>query len=198
MQIDMELLKQLRDKTNAGVVDCKQALTESKGDVQTAIEILRKKGLSLAAKKSSRATKEGAVDSYIHMAGKIGVLVEVNCETDFVARNEIFRSFVKDIAMQVAASVPKYVKREDVPKDLVDKEKEIITSQIGDKKPKEVIEKIVTGKLDKFYSDICLLEQPFIKDDKIKVNDYLTATIAKTGENMTIRRFARFQLGEEI
>ncbi|MFH1778176.1 MAG: translation elongation factor Ts [Candidatus Omnitrophota bacterium] len=198
MPVTMEQIKKLRDKTNAGVVDCKKALSEADGDIEKAIEILRKKGTAVAVKKSQRITNAGLIDAYIHLGGKIGVIVEVNCETDFVARNDMFKIFVKDIAMQITASVPKYIKREEVPQELIDKEKEIIKSQIGDKKPKEILEKITNGKLDKFFAEVCLLEQPFIKDDKLTVGDYLTSIIAKIGENIIIRRFERFQLGEEL
>jgi len=191
----LDAIKQLREKTNAGVLDCKKALKEAKGNFDKALDVLRKKGASLARKKSSRSAKQGKVESYIHMDGKIGVLVEINCETDFVARNQDFRTFSKDIAMQIAAAHPQYVKKEDVPSDIVEKEKEIIKSQIKGK-PANVVDKITVGKLEKFYEDICLMNQPFIKDPKIKVNDLLVSLVAKVGENIVIRRFARFQLGE--
>lgn len=197
----IDVVKKLREKTGAGMMDCKNALKEAGGDIEKATEILRKKGLSTAKKKSSRSTKQGRVHSYIHMDGKIGVLVEVNCETDFVAKNEDFKIFVKDVSMQIAASNPSFVKREDVPQGIVDKEKEIIKAQIsgsdGKKKPPQVVEKIVSGKLDKFFEETCLFEQPFIKDPDIKVNDLLLSLIAKTGENITVRRFVRYRLGEE-
>jgi len=197
----IDVIKKLREKTGAGMMDCKNALKDAGGDADKALDILRKKGLARAKKKSSRTTKAGLVHSYIHMGGKIGVLVEVNCETDFVARNEEFKAFVKDMAMQIAASHPYFVKREDVPQGAIDKEKEIITAQIsesgGKKKPPQVMEKIVAGKLDKYYEEICLLEQPFIKDPNVKINDLLTSLIAKIGENISIRRFVRYQLGEE-
>lgn len=193
----LEAIKRLREKTNAGIMDCKKALKESKGDVEKAVEILRKKGIKLASEKSSRAAKDGRIESYIHLNGKIGVLVEVNCETDFVARNEEFKKFTKDISMQIAASRPRYVKKEDVPEKVLEKEKEILAEPVKNK-PKEAIEKILSGKIEKFYEEICLLEQPFVKDPKIKVKDLLHSLIAKIGENIVIRRFTRYQLGEEI
>lgn len=197
----MKEIKRLREKTGAGMMDCKNALKEANGDVEKALEILRKKGLSAAKKRFSRSTKQGLIQSYIHTDGKIGVLVEVNCETDFVSRNEEFRRFAKDLSMQITAANPSFVKREDVSKDIVNKEKEIIKAQIeesgGKKKPPEVIEKIVAGRLDKFYEETCLLEQPFIRDPNVKIKDLLVSLIAKTGENISIRRFVRYQLGEE-
>ncbi|NQT46848.1 MAG: translation elongation factor Ts [Candidatus Omnitrophica bacterium] len=191
-----EAVKKLREKTSAGIMSCKEALTEAGGDINKAIEVLRKKGIAMASKKASRAAKDGCVYSYIHMGGKIGVLVEVNCETDFVAKGDDFKTFVKEIAMQITASHPQYTKREDVPEDLVAKEKEIFKSQIKGK-PENIVDKIVTGKLDKFYEDVCLLDQPYIKDPNIKIKDFLTGLIAKIGENVVIRRFTRYQLGEE-
>lgn len=195
--IMMDAIKKLRDKTSAGIVDCKKALKESGGDIDKAIEILRKQGAVLASKKAGRTAKEGRIESYIHLGGKIGVLVEVNCESDFVARNDDFKAFVKDIAMQIAASSPLYLKKEDVPSDSVKKETEIIRAQVTDK-PAAAIEKITEGKLNKFFEDICLLEQPFIKDANLKVKDVLTSMIAKIGENIVIKRFVRYLLGEEI
>jgi len=192
----LDAIKKLREKTNAGIMDCKKALKETGGDVNKAIEILRKKGIAMASKKASRATKEGLIGSYLHLGSKIGVLVEVNCESDFVARNKEFKDFVKDVAMQIAASHPRYLSRKDVPEDVIGGEEEIIKAQIKGK-PEKVIEKIVSGKLEKFYEENCLLEQPFIKDTNIKVTDYLTSVIAKIGENMAIRRFVRYQVGEE-
>ncbi|NQT06549.1 MAG: translation elongation factor Ts [Candidatus Omnitrophica bacterium] len=195
-----DAIKQLREKTGAGMMDCKAALKEASGDAQKAVDILRKKGLAAAQKKSSRVTKQGVVQSYIHMGGKIGVLVEINCETDFVAKNDEFISFVKDIAMQVAAANPLFVKKEEIPETLISKEKDILKSQASGsekKKPANVIEKIIAGKLEKFYEEICLLEQPFIRDPKIKIRELLTSVVAKTGENVVIRRFTRYQLGEE-
>jgi elongation factor Ts len=199
MEISAQMVKDLREKTGAGMMDCKTALTESAGDEEKAVEILRKKGLSRAAKRAGRAAKEGMVGSYIHMGGKIGVLVEVNCESDFVARTDDFVSFVKDIAMQVAASNPQYLMTQDVPEEVLAKEREIYRAQVLEsKKPENVIEKIVEGKVKKFYTEVCLLDQPFVKDPDISVGDYLTNMIAKIGENMVIRRFVRFQLGEGL
>ena len=192
-----DAIKKLREKTNAGIVACKKALGESGGDVDKAIEILRKQGVALASKKVGRSAKEGRIDSYIHLGGKIGVLVEVNCESDFVARNDDFKAFVKDIAMQIAASSPLYVKKEDVPESAIKKETDIIKAQLTGK-PAQAAEKIVDGKLAKFYEDACLLEQPFIKDPSMKVKDILTSMVAKIGENIIIRRFVRFQTGEEL
>jgi elongation factor Ts len=197
----IDVIKELREKTGAGMMDCKNALKEASGAIEKAIDILRKKGLMKAQKKSSRTAKEGIVESYIHSNSKIGVLVEINCETDFVARNDEFKAFAKDIAMQVAAANPLYVSKEDVPENVIAKEKEIIKGQMeqagGKPKPEQVIEKIVTGKLEKYYEDACLLEQPYIKDPDVKIKDLLTNLIAKIGENMSIRRFTRYQLGEK-
>lgn len=199
MEISAQMVKDLREKTGAGMMDCKTALAESAGDMEKAIDILRTKGLSRAAKRAGRAAKEGMVGSYIHMGGKIGVLVEVNCESDFVARTDDFVAFVKDIAMQVAASSPQYLSSEDVPEAVLARERDIYRAQVQDaKKPENVIEKIVEGKLKKYYTEVCLLDQPFVKDPNISVSEYLTNMIAKIGENMIIRRFVRFQLGEGI
>ncbi len=198
-EISAQLVKELREKTGAGMMDCKKVLGEAGGDFAKAEELLRKKGLAAAAKKSSRAATEGAVASYIHMGGKIGVLVEVNCETDFVARTDGFQALVKDIAMQIAAAAPTWVRREEVPADVVAKELEIAKAQMRDqKKPEAILEKIATGKLEKFYETNCLLEQLFVKDDKKKIQEVLTDAIAKIGENIQIRRFARFVLGEGL
>jgi len=193
----IDAIKKLREKTNAGVVDCKKALREAGGDIDKAIEVLRKQGVALASKKIGRTAKEGRVESYIHLGGKIGVLVEVDCESDFVARNDDFKTFVKNLAMQVAASNPLYVKKEDVTEAAVKKETEIIKAQLTGK-PATAADKIVEGKLTKFYEEVCLLEQPFIKDPGLKVKDVLTSMIAKIGENIVIRRFVRFQVGEEL
>ncbi|MEK6527813.1 MAG: translation elongation factor Ts [Nitrospirota bacterium] len=196
MNITANDVKELREQTGAGLMDCKKALSEAEGSIEKAIEVLRKRGHSLASKKAGRETSDGLIGSYIHM-DKIGVLVEVNCETDFVAKTDDFREMVKDIAMQIAASSPMYLKREDVPAGVLDKEKEIYASQIKDKPP-HVIEKIAEGKLEKFYTDNCLLEQIFIKDpeQKKKVKDLVTERIARVGENIVVKRFVRFQLGE--
>jgi elongation factor Ts len=198
-EISANAVKELREKTGAGMMDCKKALTEAGGDFAKAEEVLRKKGLSAAAKKAGRIASEGAVGSYIHMGGKIGVLVEVNCETDFVARTEGFQTLVKDIAMQIAAVAPLYVRREEVPPEVVSKELEIAKHQAREqKKPEAIIEKIAQGKLDKYYKEFCLLEQPFVKDDKKSVQEMVTEAIAKIGENISVRRFARFVLGEGL
>lgn len=199
MAITAKMVQELRAQTGAGIMDCKQALTESGGDVEKAIEHLRKKGLASAAKRAGRVTSEGAVAAYIHGEGKIGVLVEVNCETDFVARTEQFQQLVKDVAMHIAASNPLYLKREEVPEDMVAKEREIYQAQFADsKKPEQVIEKIVDGKIDKYFSEVCLYEQPFVKDSDKTIQQLLTETIAQLGENLNIRRFTRFALGEGI
>ncbi|HEX9307421.1 MAG TPA: translation elongation factor Ts [Anaeromyxobacter sp.] len=198
-EVSAQLVKELREKTGAGMMDCKKVLGEAGGDLAKAEELLRKKGLAAAAKKSSRAATEGAVASYIHMGGKIGVLVEVNCETDFVARTDGFQALVKDVAMQIAAAAPQWVRREEVPPEIVAKELEIAKAQMRDqKKPEAILEKIATGKLEKFYETNCLLEQLFVKDDKKKIQEVLTDAVAKIGENIQIRRFARFVLGEGL
>ena len=199
MAISAAMVKELREKTGAGMLDCKQALEEANGDMTKATEILRQKGLAAAAKKAGRAATEGVVESYIHAGGKIGVLVEVNCETDFVAKTEQFREFVKDIAMQVAASNPLYLRREDVPQETLDKEREILRNQaLGEGKPAHVVDKIVEGRLNKFFEETCLLEQPFIKDPDKTVGTLLQEKVAVIGENISIRRFVRFELGEGL
>jgi elongation factor Ts len=195
--ISPEKVKQLRDKTNAGMMDCKKALVEAKGDLAAAETILRKKGAASAGKKAGREAKEGVIGSYIHVGDKVGVLVEINCETDFVARNESFRSFVKDVTLQVAAAAPLYVKRDEVPANILATEKEVAGAQIQGK-PAAVLEKIVAGKIDKYYSTVCLLEQAFVKDNTKTINDLLTAKISELGENIVIRRFTRFQVGETL
>lgn len=198
-EISANAVKELREKTGAGMMDCKRALTEAAGDLAKAEEVLRKKGLSAAAKKSGRIASEGAVASYIHMGGKIGVLVEVNCETDFVARTEGFQNLVKDVAMQIAAASPLYVRREDVPPELIAKELEIARHQAKEqKKPEAIVEKIAQGKVDKYYKEVVLMEQAFVKDDKKTVQVVVTEAVAKIGENIQIRRFARFVLGEGL
>lgn len=198
MHISPSMVKELREKTGAGMMECKKALEACNGDMEKAILFLRERGISVAQKKATRSANEGLITSYIHAGGKIGVLVEINCETDFVARNEEFRDFSKDIAMQIAAVKPLYVKREDVPADIIEKEKEIYVAQAkATGKPEKVIEKIVEGKLEKFYEEVCLLDQPFIKDPNIKIKDLLTQLIAKIGENIQIKRFVRFQVGED-
>jgi elongation factor Ts len=197
MEIDPQLVKQLREKTNAGMMDCKRALAESGGDLEKAEAILRTKGIAGASKKSSRATKEGIVASYIHLQGKVGVLLEVNCETDFVAKNENFRAFVKDITLHIAAAHPLYVSREEVPVGLIESERAIYKEQVKGK-PENVVDKIVDGKLDKFYGTVCLLEQGFIKDPDHTIKELVTTKIAELGENIVIRRFTRYLVGEPL
>lgn len=196
MAISAELVKKLREKTNAPMMDCKKALEEANGDIEVATDILKKRGQIVALKKATRSANEGVVGSYVHANDKIGVLLEVNCETDFVARNEDFKRFVKDVCLQVAATAPSYVTREQIPQHILEKEKGIIKEQLKGK-PENVIEKILGGKLEKFYSEICLMDQPFVKDDKISIKDYLNDIIGKIGENIVVRRFVRFQVGEE-
>lgn len=197
VEITAELVKQLRNRTGIGVMECKEALQESGGDIEKAIEILRKKGYARAQDKASREAADGVVGAYVHANNRIGVLIEVNCETDFVARNEEFKELVKNLAMQVAAANPQYISPEDIPAEVIEREKEIIRAQIQDtKKPPEIIEKIVQGKLNKFYEEVCLLDQPYIRDDKIKVRDVVNTHISKFGENIKIRRFVRFELGK--
>lgn len=194
--ISSELVKDLREKTGAGMMECKKALTDSSGDFEKAVDLLRQRGLASASKKAGRIASEGLIGSYIHM-GKIGTMVEVNCETDFVARTEDFKELVKDIAMHIAAATPFYLSRDEVPQDVIDREKEIYRAQVTDK-PSHVVEKIIEGKLEKFYTDTCLIDQIFIKDpeQKKKIKDIVTEKIAKLGENVVIKRFVRFQLGE--
>jgi len=197
MEITAKLVNELRQRTGIGMMDCKKALQESNGDITEAITILRKKGYARAKDKMSREASEGIVGSYIHMNNRLGVLVEVNCESDFVARTEDFQQLVKDIAMHIAAANPKYLSSEDIPEDILEQEKEIIREQFKDSnKPPEIINKIVTGKLGKFYSEVCLLDQPFIKDDKVSIAKHIAFYIAKLGENIKVQRFARFALGE--
>ena len=198
MAITAAMVKELREKSGAGMMDCKKALTETNGDMDKAVDFLREKGLASVAKKSSRIASEGLVESYVH-GGRIGVLVEVNSETDFVAKNEEFQNFVKDIAMQIAAVGPKYVSREEVPAEEVEHEKNILTEQArSENKPEHIIEKMVEGRLEKFYEEICLLDQDFIKDSDKKIRDILNDLIAKIGENIKIRRFVRFEVGEGL
>ncbi len=192
------MVKELRQETNAGMLDCKKALVETDGNMEKAVELLRKKGLAQAAKKSGRIAAEGVVASYIH-GHRIGVLIEVNSETDFVAKNEEFKAFVKDMAMQVAASNPKYVSVDDVPSGIIEKEKEILREQaLNEGKPEKIVDKMVDGRIKKYYNEVCLLEQPFIKDPDMKVKNLLNEKIAKIGENIVIRRFVRFEVGEGI
>ena len=196
-EIDPQLVKQLREKTNAGMMDCKRALVESGGDLEKAETILRTKGVAAAGRKAARVTKEGIVAAYIHLQGKVGVLVEVNCETDFVARNENFREFVKDITLHIAAAEPQYVSRADVPANRIEAEREIYKAQAKGKS-ENVVEKIVEGKLDKFFSTVCLIEQGFIKNPDETIGDLVKAKIAELGENIVIRRFVRYLVGEPL
>ncbi|NPV92020.1 MAG: translation elongation factor Ts [Firmicutes bacterium] len=193
------MVKELRERTGSGMMDCKKALVETQGDLEKAIEYLREKGLAAAAKKAGRVTAEGKVESYIHMGGKIGVLVEINCETDFVALTKEFTDFCKDIAMQIAASRPEFVSRDEVPEAVLEKEKTILRNQaLNEGKPEKIVDRMVEGRVKKFYSEQCLLEQPFIKDPDKTVQQLLTELIGRLGENVTIRRFARYELGEGI
>jgi elongation factor Ts len=190
-------VKELREKTGAPMMDCKSALTEAKGNLEDAIVLLRKKGVSVAAKKATRVTSEGSVAHYIHAGGKIGVLVEVNCESDFVARTEDFKELVHDIAMHIAASDPKFVRKEDVTPEAFEREKDIYRAQAAATgKPPAIIEKMVAGKMEKFYEEVCLLEQPFIKDQTINISQLIAAKVGKLGENIAVRRFARFKVGD--
>jgi elongation factor Ts len=199
LNITSAMVKELRDKTGAGMMDCKEALAASDGDFEKAIDYLRKKGMSAATKRSSKAAKDGVITSYIHMGGKIGVLVELNCETDFVAKTENFQALAKDLTMQVAAANPLYVNPEDIPAEALEREKAIYRSQLlEEKKPEKIWDKIVEGKLKKYYEEVCLLQQKFIKDQDITIATLVNNMIAKTGENIIVRRFVRFQLGEEI
>ena len=197
--ITAQMVKEIRDMTGAPFIDCKKALEEVSGDFDKAIEILKIKGVAKAAKKVGRETPEGVISSYIHAGGKIGVLVEVNCETDFVARNEEFQAFAKEVAMQIAAGNPRYISRDDIPEGELAKEKEIMKAQVIESgKPANIADKIAEGKIERFYEEVCLIDQVYIRDTKLKINDLLQALIAKIGENIKIRRFVRFQLGEPL
>ena len=199
MSVTAAMVNELRKATGAGLMDCKRALTETAGDHEKAIDYLRTKGLAAASKKAGRVATEGAVGSYIHAGGKIGVLVEVNCETDFVAKNEGFQGFVRDIGMHIAAAAPQFVRREEVPVEMIEREKEIYRAKAKESgKPDAIIEKILVGQINKYFSDICLLEQPYVKDPDKTVQTYLNETIATIGENMSVRRFAKFVLGEGL
>ena len=199
MDISAAKVKELREKTGAGMMDCKKALTEANGDMGKAADILRTKGLASVAKRTSRVAAEGVIEAYIHGGGKLGVLVEVNCETDFVAKTDEFKAFARDIAMQIAATDPDYVGRDDVPADILDREKSVLKEQaLQEGKPANIVDKIIEGRLDKFYSRVCLLDQPFVKDDSQTVGDVLKETIAKLGENMVIRRFVRYVFGQGV
>jgi translation elongation factor Ts len=193
------MVKDLRERTGAGMMDCKKALTETDGDLEKAVDFLREKGLAAAAKRAGKVAAEGVVEAYIHGGGRIGVLLELNCETDFVAKTDDFRSLAKDLAMQVAAANPGYVRREEVPEEIIAHEREVLRVQaMNEGKPANIAEKMVTGRLEKYYKENCLLEQPFIKDPDTTVTQLITAKIAKIGENISVRRFVRFQLGEGI
>jgi len=197
IKVSAAMVKQLREKTGAGMMDCKEALSECGGDLSKAVDFLRKKGLATAAKRAGRAMSEGVIASYIHMGGKLGTVVEVNCETDFVAKNEDFLEFAKNIAMHVAATNPVGIKAEDVPQDIIDKEKEIYRAQaLETGKPENILDKIAEGKLKKFFKENCLLNQPYVRDPNVTISDLINGMIAKIGENITIKRFARFQVGE--
>ncbi|MBW6463946.1 MAG: translation elongation factor Ts [Firmicutes bacterium] len=199
MHIDAKVVKALREKTGAGMMDCKKALTETGGNEEKAIDVLREKGLAAAAKRSGRAANQGIIDSYIHLGGKIGVLVEVNCETDFVARNDEFREFVRNLCLQVAATNPAYLTKEDVPESILEKERQIIKAQaLNEGKPEKIVEKIIEGRLEKYYRENCLLEQTYVKDEDLTIHALLTNLIAKIGENIVIRRYCRFEIGEGL
>jgi elongation factor Ts len=196
--ISAATVKQLREKTGAGIMDCKEALSECNGDISNAVDFLRKKGLATAAKRASRATTEGIIESYIHMDSKLGVLVEINCETDFVAKNDDFKEFAKNIAMHITATNPVSIRPEDVPKETIDKEKEIYRAQVLDMgKPEQIADKIVDGKMKKYFKENCLMNQDYVRDSNITIEDLLNEMVAKIGENITIKRFARFKIGEE-
>jgi len=196
MNITSQMVKDLRDKTGAGMMDCKKALSENDGDMEKAIDFLRQKGLAVAAKRAGRATSEGVIESYIHAGGKLGVMVELNCETDFVAKTDDFREFARDVAMHVAAANPVSLSRDDVPAEIVERERQIYVQQALDSgKPENIVEKMVAGKIDRFLSEICLLEQQFVKNPEKSIQDMLTELIGKMGENVSIRRFVRFQVG---
>lgn len=197
--ITAQMVKDIRDRTGAPFIDCKKALEEVEGDYEKAIDILKIKGVAKASKKVGRETPEGTITSYIHAGGKIGVMVEVNCETDFVARNEEFQAFAKEVAMQIAAANPRYISQEEIPEDELEREKEVMKAQVIESgKPEDIADKIVQGKIEKFYEEVCLLNQTHIRDSKVKMDDLLQALIAKIGENIQIRRFTRYQLGEPL
>lgn len=199
MAVTSAMIKELRQKTGAGILDCKKALTECNGNMEKAIEYLREKGIAKASKKADRIASEGLVESYIHAGGRIGVLVEVNCETDFVAKNEEFKTFVRDVAMQIAAMNPQYVSKREVPEEIVQKEREALKKEaIAEGKPEQIVNKIVEGRLEKFYKEICLLEQAFVKDSDKTIDQLVKEQIARIGENISIRRFTRYELGEGI
>ena len=197
MAVDAKLVKTLREMTGAGILDCKKALEETGGNLEEAVELLRKKGIAKAAKKAGRETKEGLIHAYIHAGGRVGVLLELNCETDFVARNELFKELANEIALQIAAMKPKYVSREDIPKEVIEKEGEIIReAALAEGKPPHIAEKIAEGRLEKFFKEVCLLEQPYIRDDKKTIEELIKEYIAKIGENIKVSRFCRYEIGE--
>ena len=197
MKITSQMVKELRDRTNAGMMDCKNALTETEGDMEKSIDLLRRKGLAVARKRAGRDTTEGVIQTYIHAGGKLGVMVEVGCETDFVAKNEAFVGFAKDIAMHIAASAPVAVKREEISEELILREKDIYVKQAMDSgKPENIVEKIVAGKMEKFFSEVTLMEQKFVKNTDISIQDLLNELVVKIGENISVKRFSRFQIGE--
>ena len=197
MAVDAKLVKTLREMTGAGILDCKKALEETGGNLEEAVELLRKKGIAKAAKKAGRETKEGLIHAYIHAGGRVGVLLELNCETDFVARNDLFKELANEIALQIAAMKPKYVSREDVPREVVEKEGEIIReAALAEGKPPHIAEKIAEGRLEKFFKEVCLLEQPYIRDDKKTIEELIKEYIAKIGENIKVSRFCRYEIGE--
>jgi elongation factor Ts len=199
MEITSEIVMKLRNKTGVGMMDCKKALVETNGDFEKAVEILRKKGMEVATKRAGKTASQGTVTSYIHLGGKMGVLLEVNCESDFVAKGDTFQTFVKDVSMHIAAAKPLWISKDDVPANILEKEKAILKDQaLATGKPEKVVEKIVEGKISKFYSENCLLEQPFVKDTDRTIQQYLDELIGKTGEKCVVRRFARFELGEEL
>jgi len=194
--ITSQMVKELRDKTNAGMMDCKKALTETAGDMEKAVDLLRQKGLAVAAKRAGRETKEGVVESYIHAGGKLGVMVEVGCETDFVAKTDDFKAFAKNVAMHIAAANPVAVNRDDVPPEVLQREKDIYVNQaLESGKPQQIVEKIVVGKVEKYLAEICLMEQKYVKNDELSIQDLLNELVAKMGENISIKKFARFQIG---
>jgi elongation factor Ts len=198
-KIEASLVKELRERTGAGMMDCKKALSEVNGDMEKAVEYLREKGLAAANKKAGRTTSEGIVEAYIHGGGRIGVLVEVNCETDFVAKTDDFRTMVRDIAMQIAAASPQYISKEEVPASVIEREREILRAQaLNEGKPEKILDKMVEGRLEKFFSEICLMEQAFIREGDLTVKEYLQSKVATLGENISVRRFVRYQMGEGL
>lgn len=199
MNIDASMVKELRERTGAGMMDCKRALSEVNGDMEKAVEFLREKGLAAANKKAGRSTSEGVVESYIHGGGRIGVLVEINCETDFVAKNADFRNLARDVAMQIAAQNPLYVSRDEVPASVIEKEKEILRAQaLNEGKPEKIVDKMVEGRIEKYFAEVCLLEQTFIREGDLTVKEYVQSKVATLGENISVRRFTRYQMGEGL